>query len=97
MPGGSPGALGVGALPALFRDFTPSKAFDMTKSLLDIAIGELGRALCCCDGLQVDLALIPEDELAQGVWDSWQQCLRTAAAAGHPPPVAAQHQASECC
>lgn len=65
----------------------------MAESLLSIAVRELGRALCCCGGLQAELAVIPEEELAQGVWDSWQQCLRSSAAAGRPPCTpAAQHQ-----
>ncbi|KAL4420641.1 hypothetical protein ABPG75_010297 [Micractinium tetrahymenae] len=64
----------------------------MVESLLSLAVRELGHLLCWSGGLQVDLALIPEEELAQGVWDSWQHCLRTAAAAGRAPPAAAQHQ-----
>ncbi len=64
----------------------------MVESLLSLAVRELGRTLCRCGGLQADLGLIPEEELAHGVWNSWQQCLRTAAAAGHSPPTGAQHQ-----
>ena len=92
-PGGGGSPVTSARLSALLRDLVCTlQASGMAETLLSIAVRELGRALCCYGGLRADLALIPEDEIARGVWSNWQQCLHTAAAAGRPPATAAQHQ-----
>lgn len=60
----------------------------MALSLLEIAVQALGEALC--SGLASgDLALLPEEELAEGVFRAWQRALPNNQGG---PPLARHHQ-----